>query len=141
MNTHKTAITRTKLSTPAKYLNDNKLLNGLCLDFGCGKGFDCDELGIDGYDPYYRNVSVPFDYYKTIMCNFVLNVLQEREWDIVLSSIRKCLCPGGIAYISVRNDKRALKGFTTRGTYQTFVELDLPIVKKTSSFIMYKMEK
>lgn len=46
----KTAITRKTLSTPMKWLDDHHML--ACnrpnrrLDYGCGKGFDADLLGM-----------------------------------------------------------------------------------------------
>lgn len=139
-HSHKTAIKRNKLSAPVKYLVQNELLKGECLDFGCGKGFDCDTLGMDGYDIYYRP-EYPTKLYDTIMCNYVLNVLPELEWSRVLDEIYSLLKVNGIAYIAVRNDKSNLNGITSLGTYQVFVDLDLPVIKKTSGFIIYKIEK
>lgn len=54
-----TAIKRSRLSAPARYLLKHDLLKGRILDFGCGLGFDTDELrrqghDITGYDCYYR---------------------------------------------------------------------------------------
>ena len=138
---HLTAIARRALSTPAKYLRDHSLLEGRTLDFGCGRGFDAQELGIEGYDPHYFPAQ-PLGKYCTIMCNFVLNVIEsKKERDAVVARIRSLLLSGGTAYISVRNDKSALKGFTSKGTWQGFIELDLPIVKRTSNYVMYKLEK
>lgn len=140
-NSYRTAIVRRKLSAPTKYLVENNLLNPYStLDYGCGRGFDCDEMGYDGYDPYYRP-EYPIKKYKTIMCNFVLNVLPEYQWEKVLTYIENLLDDDGVAYISVRNDKSNLNGFTKIGTYQTFVKLNLPVEKKTSTFVMYKLEK
>lgn len=139
-NSHKTAITRKKLSSAAQYLVDNDMLQGDCLDFGCGKGFDCDELGIDGFDPHHRPTE-PTKKYDTIMCNFVLNTLPGIMWQSVLEAMSRYLKDGGVAYVSVRNDKSNLKGFTKTGTFQTVVDLDLPVVKKTSNFVMYKLER
>ena len=56
-----TAIRRTRLSAPARYLLQHGLLKERILDFGCGLGFDTDELrrqGLDitGYDCYYVRV-------------------------------------------------------------------------------------
>jgi len=141
---HLTAITRKCLSRPARYLVDNNLLVGDCLDFGCGRGFDCDELDIFGFDPWYNPIMdylVP-DAWGTIMCNYVFNVIpDELERADMLRELEWLLAPGGIAYISVRNDRKNLNGYTSRGTFQTLVELDLPVIEKNANFIMYKLEK
>ena len=39
-----TAIKRTDLSVPTRHLLQNNLLKGRILDFGCGYGYDTDEL-------------------------------------------------------------------------------------------------
>ena len=39
-----TAIRRTDLSVPTRYLLQHNLLKGRILDFGCGFGYDTDEL-------------------------------------------------------------------------------------------------
>lgn len=39
-----TAIKRTDFSVPTRYLMQHQLLKGKILDFGCGFGFDTDEL-------------------------------------------------------------------------------------------------
>jgi len=139
MNAYKTAISRKKLSTPARFLHETGKLNGDCLDFGCGKGFDCDHLNIQGYDPHYRDNNLTA--YDTIMCNYVLNVCYEDEQKNIIEKIKGLLKPTGTAYLTVRNDKKNLNGITKKGTYQTFVNLDLPIIKKTGSFVMYVLKK
>lgn len=53
-----TAIKRTDLSVPTRYLMKNAMLKGRILDFWCGFGFDTDELkrqgyDVTGYDYYY----------------------------------------------------------------------------------------
>lgn len=45
-----TAIKRTDLSVPVRYLLQHGLLKGRILDFGCGFGYDTDELKRRGYD-------------------------------------------------------------------------------------------
>jgi len=45
-----TAIKRSRLSAPARYLLQHGLLKGRILDFGCGLGFDTDELRRQGHD-------------------------------------------------------------------------------------------
>jgi len=160
---HKTAITRTRLSAPARYLLENNKLKGLTnlqglrrtplvLDYGCGKGGDAQRLGIAGYDPHYFPwPATPFKQYqgikgirrrRTIICTYVLNaIVSPQERAKVLGEIYSLLKPGGRAYITVRNDKRNLKGYTKRGTWQGYVKLPLPIEHKTSGYVMYRMEK
>lgn len=76
-----TAIKRTSLSVPTRYLLQHNLLKGRILDFGCGYGFDTDELkrqgyNITGYDYYYYRPEYPVGKFDTILCNYVLNVLE-----------------------------------------------------------------
>lgn len=136
-----TAIARNRMSAPAQFLSSHCLLNGQVLDYGCGRGKDCEELECDGYDPHYRP-EFPKKQYDTIMCNFVLNVIEnENERQAVLGKIDSLLKPGGKAYISVRNDRRKLNGKTSKGTFQTFVELPLPVVSSSSSYLMYEYNR
>jgi len=147
-NSHKTAMTRKSLSSAAKYLSENGLLKGKALDFGCGRGYDAKHLGLYSFDPYYTSCIIIDKEgrpsrkrkYDTIMCNFVFNTLPRSEWDCVLGNIKNLLSKKGIAYIAVRNDKKNLNGTTKIGTYQIFAELELPVVKKTSNFVMYRLE-
>ena len=107
-NPHLTAIERTVLSFPTRWLKEKKLLLGEILDFGCGFGFDTDQLkklGYDivGYDNYYRT-EYPNKSFDTIICNYVLNVLEPNEQAEVLMSVSELLKPTGKAYFSVRRD-------------------------------------
>jgi len=136
---HLTAIARKGHSSPVKHLQAKGLLRGRLLDYGCGRGSDCDLLQCDGYDPYYRS-EAPQGPYDTIYCVYVLNVLptvEERE--DVLAKIRGLLAPGGTAYIAVRRDKKSLNGWTSRGTYQTNVELSLPELSCGGSFAIFRI--
>ena len=147
-NSHKTAMSRNSLSSAAKYLVEEDLLKGRVLDYGCGKGYDAKELRLYSFDPYYTSCTIIdkegrptwMQKYDTIMCNFVLNTLPKDEWEVVLDNIKKLLAKRGTAYIAVRNDRKNLNGITKKGTFQIFVELDLPVVKKTGNFIMYSLK-
>ena len=142
--TYKTAKKRRAVSSPTQYLRHNNKFVGSpveILDYGCGKGYDCDVLGHTCYDKHYRPAR-PLGKYKTIYCNYVLNVISEPSARlVVLKDIQQYLTDDGIAYISVRNDKSNLNGWTTRGTWQGFIELDLTIEKKCAKFRMYRMTK
>lgn len=135
---HLTAIKRKKPSAPVRHLNERGLLTGVVLDYGCGRGFDCDALGCDGYDPHYRPHLDKRKKYDVIVCIYVLNVLPtKKDRDAVLARIRKLLKPDGQAYIAVRNDEKQLRGWTSRGTCQTMVRLDLPVVERNRGFVIY----
>jgi hypothetical protein len=141
---HLTAISRKTLSQPMKHLVKEGLILDSALDYGCGRGQDADELCINAYDPYHRpdEDALVTNHYKTVTCNYVLNVIpEEHARHAVLNKIRDLLTDDGIAYVSVRNDVKALNGWTSKSTWQGLVLLDLPVVKKTSNFIMYKVTK
>jgi len=136
---HLTAIIRKKISKPAEYLLQKNLLDGRILDYGCGRGFDADSLGADKYDPHYFPTP-PQGKYNLIYCNYVLNVIADPEERLkVIENIRSLLSSGGVAYISVRNDREKLNGNTKRGTWQGYVELDLPVEKKCANYVMYRL--
>lgn len=136
-----TAIARKKLSAPTNYLSQNGLLRGRLLDYGCGRGDDATKLGMEKYDPHY-SPELPQGKFDTITCNFVLNVIPDKlEREAVLDRISSLLNDGGVAYISVRNDRSQLKGWTSRGTWQGFIVLDLPVVSMKSSYIMYALRR
>lgn len=97
-----TAIKRTDLSVPTRHLLQHDLLKGRILDFGCGFGYDTDELkkrGFDiiGYDYYYRP-DYPEGKFDTIICNYVLNVLEPYAQAEVLMNVTNLLTPKGTAF-------------------------------------------
>jgi diadenosine tetraphosphate (Ap4A) HIT family hydrolase len=130
-NPHLTAIERTSMSFPTRILKEQQLLIGEILDFGCGFGFDTDQLqkegyNIVGYDNYYRP-EYPQKRFNTIICNYVLNVLESNEQAEVLMDVAELLKPTGKAYFAVRRDLKN-EGFRThyvhkQPTYQSNVIL------------------
>lgn len=130
-NPHLTAKERTSVSFPTRWLKQHNLLKGEILDFGCGFGFDTDHLqtegyNIVGYDNYYRP-EYPTCHFDTIICNYVLNVLEPEEQAEVLMSVSELLKPSGTAYFTVRRDLK-YEGFRThfvhkQSTYQCNVVL------------------
>lgn len=139
MSAYRTAMKRSKLSRPAEHLLPQ--LTGRVLDYGCGKGDDAKSVGCESYDPHYNPVVIK-GRFDTIMCNYVLNVIEsEGERRTVLSDINQYLETDGVAFITVRTDKKALCGRTGNGTWQGLIELDLPVEHKGSGFTIYRMEK
>ena len=142
-NSYKTAIKRRGLPNPTRWLLSQRLLRGTILDYGCGK---CHEINnqnfvTDGYDPYYRP-EVLIKKYDTIICNFVLNTLESIfERVAIVQRIRRLLSSNGVAYISVRNDKKKLNGITSRGTWQGYVIPPGELIKETPSYRIYRLTK
>lgn len=141
-----TAIKRTDLSVPTRYLLGKGLLKGRILDFGCGFGYDTDELkrqGLDivGYDYYYRP-DYPTGQFDTIICNYVLNVLEPYAQAEVLMNVSNLLKPTGSAYYAVRRDLTE-EGFRLHAihkqyTYQCNVKLPYKSLVCNSSYELYQ---
>jgi|TARA_R110002153_G_scaffold113342_2_gene255663 hypothetical protein len=117
------------------------------LDYGCGRGFDADQLGMDKFDPHYFD-QVMSSGYDVVTCNYVLNVIEsENERRAVVLNLIGATRVGGKIYVSVRNDKKALNGTTSKGTWQGDIpnsELesqDFVLIKSTSNFRMFKYSK
>lgn len=130
----KTAITRKKPSVPTRYLTENDLLKGRILDFGCGRGFDSQYLGCESYDPNFQS-NMPEGQFDTIICNYVLNVVDEGVEYQVLREIWNKLKIGGTAYISVRRDSKLYK---SKQRHINLHELET-VHKKDNVYQMYKM--
>lgn len=133
-DSYKTAITRKKESAPMRWLHDQDLLIGECLDYGCGKGKDAEVYWMDKYDPHFH-IMLPSKKYDTITCIYVLNVVDWLEELTVMKKVKSFLKKDGVAYFVVRRD---LKGDTKS---QRCVKLPLPVIKETSGFCIYRMEK
>lgn len=137
--TSKTAITRGKPSSPTYWLYENGYLAPHGLDYGCGKGFDAEYLGWDRYDPFYAPIRPTILYYQ-IICQYVLNVVSEYWQRKILKDIRSILGLMGQAFITVRRDLPR-EGRPGRDCFQRYVELNLPILHKTSWYCIYLLEK
>lgn len=145
-NPHLTAKERTSISFPTRWLKQNNLLEGEILDFGCGFGFDTDQLqkegfNIVGYDNYYRP-EYPTKRFDTIICNYVLNVLEPEEQAEVLMSVSELLKPTGTAYFAVRRDLKS-EGFRIHYvhkqlTYQCNVVLPYSSIFKNDNCEVYR---
>ena len=141
-----TAIKRTDLSVPVRYLLEKNLLKGKILDFGCGFGYDTDELkkrgfNIVGYDYYYRS-DFPKGKFDTIICVYVLNVLEPYAQAEVLMNITNLLSPKGTAFFAVRRDIKdegfRLHAIHKQYTYQCNVVLPFQSLISNSSYELYQ---
>lgn len=138
---HLTAIARKKASVPVRRLVADGRIVGRTLDYGCGRGKDAEFIGCEGYDPHYRPER-PEGPFMTVVCNYVLNVIEAESARVaVLRDVQDLLTEDGCAYITVRNDFDALNGYTSRGTWQGWIVLDLPVVYRCADFVTYKLDK
>lgn len=147
-NSHLTAKERDKLSYPARLVNDQNLLIGKVLDFGCGYGNDVkvfSEKGIDitGYDKHYFP-EFPTEKFDTIICFYVLNVLRPQEQAKVLMELSQLIKPGGKVYIAVRRDLK-YEGFRMhklhqKKTYQCNVILNYRTFFKNQNCEIYEYQ-
>ena len=110
---HKSAIRRTKPSHSARTIEQRGLVKNPVFDYGCGTGTDATYLKSKGYnvsfwDPYFHNETPPSEYpshsFHTILCTYILNVIQKDERVDVISKIRKLLHPNDSVFFTVRND-------------------------------------
>lgn len=140
VQSYNTAISRKIASVPLRYLEDKGYLRGSVLDYGCGKSTDFRHLKKAGYiaeayDPYWRPTDLTGMAFDTVLCTYVLNVVNTEAEDEILRSIESLLRKGGRAFITVRRDVKR-EGKTTRG-FQRNVSLNLNVVKENSSYCIY----
>jgi len=148
INSHFTAKERKKMSFPTRILLNENLIEGKILDFGCGFGKDVEELTkrgfeVDAYDPHYFP-EYPTKQYDTILCHYVLNVLQPQDQAKVLYQVSNLLKFGGKAYFSVRRDVKK-PSFRTHfvhkvKTYQTNVVLPFKTVFINENVEVYEYQ-
>jgi hypothetical protein len=134
-----TAITRKTLPAPTQYLLIHNLLIGKILDYGCGK---CHEINnqffeADGYDPHFKP-DYPTKQYDTIVCNYVLNVVNENKQQEIIDKIKNLLNNNGKAYLTVRRDMK--ENYTTKNTEQFLVCFTLPTVTKNPNYEVYLLQ-
>jgi hypothetical protein len=144
MNTfHHSAMRRNKPSAPAQWIFENIGFDpDTTLDYGCGRWDDVDHFGINGWDINGTKWNLKDKKYTTILCSYVLNVIPSSwERGEVIRDVKYHLAEDGVAYITVRNDRDKLKGWTKSETYQIFVDLKYPVIHKTPTYLIYEVKK
>ena len=140
-SSHLAAIHRRAPSAPARWLAGQGLLEGdRRLDHGCGHGADARTFDLDPWDPHWAPESPPEGTYDVILSAYVANVLHELDEGPLVNELRRLLAPGGVAWIVVRRDVREAH-WTSRGTYQRPVVLDLPERRRTSGYVIYELRQ
>lgn len=156
-NSHLTAIARTALPVPVRWLLSQGMIHGHVLDYGCGKckGLNDTVLvkapsvkSVDSYDPHHApdGIKEPNNHegwYDVILCTYVLCTLPEGPELDILRQIRKNLRKNGIAFVTVRNDEpKKGYGISSRNTFQRRVELPyLYELRKTTQYRIYVLNR
>ena len=110
-----TAISRQSMSRPmVKLQKQGYFDNKRVLDYGCGKGFDVEQLkslgfDITGYEPFASDkyLQVPSGRFDIITNNYVLNVIENVEERHNLIKTMKEM--SDFVVITVRADKKSIK--------------------------------
>ena len=146
---HLTAKERDKMSFPTNWLLRNHLIKGKVLDFGSGHGIDVKELkkrkfNALAYDPYYQP-QFPDEKFDTILCHYVINVLEKEHELRIIMRISKLLAENGVAYICVRRDL-VKEGYRThkvhkKTTYQRNVNLPFKSIYKNDFCEIYSLQR
>jgi len=134
------AMSRTKPSAPFTWLAKHGELVGRILDYGCGYGMDVKSFGVEGYDPNW-DVPLPDGDFDTIVCNYVLNVVDEDEQKEILTHIKSLLSAVGRAFIVARRDLKVEGQDGRKGYKQRMVYLPFEKVHHTSGYQIYRMHK
>ena len=139
-----TARARKDISVPMKEILKGVSLEGKRgLDYGAGRGFDADALGLEKYDPNpkWGYDSIPEGRFDYIFCNYVLNVVDPSHVGVVVRDITSRLIEGGEAYFSVRADiPTTVKGKTQYDVFLDQVDSSAKLVKEVKGkYRIYKI--
>jgi hypothetical protein len=133
------AIRRETVSKTARFLEEQGLLRGRILDYGCGFGFDADHFGWEAYDPHYRQ-KAPEGQFDTIVCNHVANMLTRDSRQELFRTIQALLASRGKAYVSVSRKIPTTGKIAMRKRIQNYVVLELPSLFRDDELEIYRLE-
>ena len=131
---------RTEISKTASVLLNQNLINGRTLDYGCGQGFDADQLNWESFDPYYRP-NLPEGKFDTIVVNHVLNILTKNSRQSLYKKVDDLLDQHGKVYFSVARNIPKEGKHGPRKRLQNYIILDLQVVYEDDIEAIYVWEK
>ncbi len=129
-----TAIKRKTPPEPLRWLYERGLILGKALDYGCGRST---WYNMDGYDPHWKPVTIT-NKYDTITCLYVLNVVNERDEELIIQDIKRHLKKNGKAYVAVRRNVPK-EGKLGRGVWQRYCNLSVPILDENRDRVIYRL--
>jgi hypothetical protein len=133
------AIRRQTASRTAQFLDEQGLLRGRILDYGCGFGFDADHFGWEAFDPHYRQ-KLPQGPFDTIVCNHVANMLTRHSRQELFQTLQVLLAFQGKAYISVSRKIPKTGKIALRKRIQNYVVLTLPSLLCDDELEIYRLQ-
>lgn len=131
---------RRALSRTAQVLVDRRLIRGRVLDYGCGLGYDADQLGWEAFDPYYRPTQLS-GLYDTIVVNHVANILTRDSRSELFARVQALLADGGLAYFSVARNIPESGKPGPRRRLQNYVVLTLPSIYADAEEAIYALAR
>jgi hypothetical protein len=128
---HKTAMSIKNPSVSTKYALSKDVIKNTVYDFGCGRGRDSKWLKSRGYevisfDPYYSPQFTPevvdFSGIKTILINYVFNVIEvpDERTKLLQNLLNKTL-KGTTFIISVRSQKE-IEEQAKKGNWEKYTD-------------------
>jgi len=134
------APARAALSKTARVLLELQLIRGRVLDYGCGHGFDANNLGWDAFDPYYRPrlFRGPYD---TIVVNHVINILTRDSRAKLYAQVDALLTVGGAAYLSTSRNIPTIGKAGVRQRLQNYIVLTLASVYADDEEEIYELKQ
>lgn len=122
---HNTAIKRNKMSAPTKWAKDQGIIQKKVYDWGCGCGDDakflreCD-FNVIAYDPFhfpeYEPETINFGEIDTVLNNYVLNVIENKEdRSKLLKNILDKISDNTTVILSVRRSTEINKNGKAKG--------------------------
>ncbi len=110
-----TAMHTQRASFPTRWAEEKNIIKSIVMDWGCGRGRDSNWLislnyDVFSYDPYFKPnpspAEIDFSSVKTVLLNYVLNVIEsENERIKLLKDIYNHTKDGTVLIVSTRSEE------------------------------------